>query len=115
MSQRGNRRFAVFSLGCMMTISAPFDPQPFLAKVGEGTTIAKLRKGSRVFSQGEIADAVFYIQKGKVKVAVLSQQGKEAVVAILGAGDFCGEGCLTGQSRRIATVTAMTECAMMRL
>ncbi len=93
----------------------PFDPKSFLAKIGEGRTISKYRKGQTVFSQGDPADAVFYVQKGKVKVAVVSDQGKEAVVAILGADEFCGEGCLAGQPRRISTVTAMTECMVMRL
>ncbi|MGA7485865.1 MAG: Crp/Fnr family transcriptional regulator [Xanthobacteraceae bacterium] len=93
----------------------PFDAKSFLAKVGEGRTISKYRKDQVVFSQGEPADAVFYIQKGKVKVAVVSDQGKEAVIALLGANEFCGEGCLAGQPRRIATVAAMTECTIMRL
>jgi CRP-like cAMP-binding protein len=93
----------------------PFDPKSFLAKVGEGRTLSKYRKDQVVFSQGDLAEAVFYIQKGKVKVAVVSDQGKEAVVAILGAEEFCGEGCLAGQPRRMATVTAMTECTIMRL
>jgi CRP/FNR family transcriptional regulator, cyclic AMP receptor protein len=92
-----------------------FDPKSFLAEVGEGRTISQYRKDQIVFSQGEPADAVFYIQKGKVKVTVVSDQGKEAVVAILGAGEFCGEGCLAGQARRIATVRTMTECTIMRL
>src|SRR5258707_1666213 len=92
-----------------------FDPKSFLAKIGDGRTISKYRKGQIVFSQGDPADAVFYVQKGKVKVAVVSDQGKEAVVAILGADEFCGEGCLAGQPRRISTVTAMTECMVMRL
>jgi len=92
-----------------------FDPKSFLAEVGEGITISQYRKDQIVFSQGDPADAVFYIQKGKVKVTVVSDQGKEAVVAILGAGEFCGEGCLAGQARRIATVRAMTECTIMRL
>ena len=93
----------------------PFDPKSFLAKIGEGRTISKYRKDQIVFSQGDPADAVFYVQKGKVKVAVVSDQGKEAVVAILSADEFCGEGCLAGQPRRISTVTAMTECMVMRL
>jgi CRP-like cAMP-binding protein len=93
----------------------PFDPKSFLAEVGEGRTISQYRKDQIVFSQGDPADAVFYIQKGKVKVTVVSDQGKEAVVAILGAGEFCGEGCLAGQARRIATVRALTECTIMRL
>jgi CRP/FNR family transcriptional regulator, cyclic AMP receptor protein len=93
----------------------PFDPKSFLAIVGEGRSISKYRKDQVVFSQGDPADAVFYIQKGKVKVTVVSDQEKEAVVAILGADEFCGEGCLAGQLRRIATMTAMTECRIMRL
>ena len=92
-----------------------FDPKSFLAKVGDGRTIVKYRKGQVVFAQGDPADAVFYIQKGKVKVTVVSDRGKEAVIAILGPDEFCGEGCLAGQPRRMATVTAMTECTIMRL
>ena len=99
----------------VMATKRPFDPKSFLAKVGEGRTISKYRKDDVVFSQGDPADAVFYIQKGKVKVTVVSDQGKEAVVAILGADEFCGEGCLAGQPRRIATVSAMTECTVTRL
>ena len=95
--------------------SAPFDPKTFLAKVGEGRSIGKYRKNQPVFAQGEPADAVFFIQKGKVKITVLSEQGKEAVVAILGGDDFLGEGCLAGQPRRMATAMTMTECAIMRL
>ena len=71
-----------------------FNPKSFLAKVGEGRSIGKYRKEQIVFSQGDPADAVFYIQKGKVKITVVSEQGKEAVVAILGANEFFGEGCL---------------------
>jgi len=93
----------------------PFDPKVFLATVDGGRSIAKYRKGETVFSQGKPADAVFYIQKGKVKVTVVSEQGKEAVVAILGPDEFCGEGCLTGQPLRLATATAMTDCEVMRL
>jgi len=76
----------------------PFDPQAFLAKVGKGRTLTDYKKNQRVFSQGDPADAVFYIQTGKLKLTVVSKQGKEAVVAILEAGDFFGEGCLAGQS-----------------
>ena len=71
--------------------------------------------GKTVFSQGKPADAVFYIQKGKVKITVVSEQGKEAVVAVLGPDEFCGEGCLNGQPVRLATATAMAECEIMRL
>ena len=94
---------------------AVFDPKAFLANADGGRTISKYQKDQTVFSQGEPADAVFYIQQGKIKVTVVSEQGKEAVVAILGTGDFFGEGCLVGQSLRMATVTAMMECEIMRL
>src|ERR1700731_3430955 len=92
-----------------------FDPKTFLARVGDGRSLAKYRRGQIVFSQGEIGDAVFYIQKGKVKVTVVSEQGKEAVVAIPGTNEFFGEGCLAGQAKRIATVTTMTESVIVRL
>src|SRR6476620_10692335 len=87
-----------------------FDPKEFLAKVGEGKTIVQFRKDQVVFAQGDAADTVFYIQKGRVKVVVISEQGKEAVVGILGPGQFFGEGCMNGHSLRIATTTAMEEC-----
>ena len=92
-----------------------FNPKSFLAKVGEGRSIGKYRKDQIVFSQGDPADAVFYIQKGKVKVTVVSEQGKEAVVAILGPDEFFGEGCLAGQTQRIATVATMTDSVIVRL
>ena len=90
----------------------PFNPKSFLAKVGEGRSIDRFGKNKIVFSQGDPANAIFYIQKGKVKVTVVSGQGKEAVVAILEANEFFGEGCLAGQAQRIATVTAMMEARM---
>jgi CRP-like cAMP-binding protein len=90
--------------------SNEFDPKAFLARVGAGKTILKIRKNQHVFEQGDVADTVFYIQKGRVKLTVLSEQGKEAVVGILEAGQFFGEGCLNGHSLRIATTTAMEEC-----
>jgi CRP/FNR family transcriptional regulator, cyclic AMP receptor protein len=92
-----------------------FDPKSFLAEVGEGRRIARYRKNQIIYSQGERADAVFYIQEGKVKVTVASEQGKEAVVAVLEAEEFFGEGCLAGQAQRIATVVTMTESIIMRL
>src|ERR1700731_4991938 len=100
-----------------MTIKrrALFDPKSFLAKVGEGRSIDTYHKDQIVFSQGDPADAVFYIQSGKVKVTVVSEQGKEAVVAIPGTNEFFGEGCLAGQSKRIATVTTMTESVIVLL
>ena len=93
----------------------PFNVETFLTTVNGGRTVSKYRKNQTVFSQGDPADSVFYIQEGKVKVCVISEQGKEAVVAIHGKGDFFGEGCLTGQPLRLATVAAMTECVIMRL
>ena len=86
-----------------------FDPKSFLAQVGNGHSIGKYGKGQVVFSQGDTGDAVFYIQKGKVKITVVSEQGKEAVVALLGTDDFFGEGCLAEQMQRISTVTAITD------
>jgi len=92
-----------------------FNSQSFLAKIGEGRRIFKYDKDKIVFSQGDPADSVFYIQKGKVKITVVSEQGKEAVVAILGTNEFFGEGSLAGQIQRISTATTMTESAIMRL
>src|ERR1700746_691519 len=92
-----------------------FDPQIFLAKVGAGKTRTELRRRQIVFAQGDPADAVFHIQKGKIELRVLSQQGKEAVLATLGVGDFFGEGCLAGQPLRMATAVAAAECSVMRL
>ena len=89
-----------------------FDPKAFLAKVGAGKTILKFEKNQRVFTQGDVADAVFYIQQGRVKLTVLSTQGKEAVVGILEPGQFFGEGCLNGHRLCIATTTAMEECVI---
>jgi CRP/FNR family cyclic AMP-dependent transcriptional regulator len=94
---------------------AVFDPKVFLGKVGEGRSIGEYRKGDVIFQQGDPADAVFYIQKGKVKLAVISTQGKEAVVALLGVDDFFGEGCLGGQRTRISTVIAMSDSVILRL
>ena len=93
----------------------PFDPKVFLSKANGGRTISKYQKNQIVFAQGDPADSVFYIHDGKVKITVISEQGKEAVVAILGKDEFCGEGCLTGQLLRVATAVAMTECKIMKL
>jgi CRP-like cAMP-binding protein len=92
-----------------------FDAKSFLACVGEGRSIGKYRKGQVVFAQGDPGDAVFYIQKGKAKLTVVSEQGREAVIAILGTNDFFGEGCLAGQALRIATVTTLTDAVIVRL
>jgi CRP/FNR family cyclic AMP-dependent transcriptional regulator len=92
-----------------------FDPKAFLATVSRGRTVADYRKDDVVFLQSSPAEAVFYIQKGKVKIVVASKQGKEAVIAILGPGDFFGEGCLIGQPLRLATARAMVESEVMRV
>ena len=92
-----------------------FDPKIFLAKAAGGRTVATYRKKQTIFSQGALADALFYVQEGKVKLTVVSNQGKEAVLALLGRGDFFGEGCLAGQQVRMATASAMSECSLMRL
>jgi CRP/FNR family cyclic AMP-dependent transcriptional regulator len=94
---------------------APFNPSFFLAHVGDGRSIAKYCKNDVVFAQGEPADSVFYIQKGRAKLTVVSEQGKEAVVAIVAANEFFGEGCLAGQPLRISTVSAMTESVIVRV
>jgi CRP-like cAMP-binding protein len=92
-----------------------FDPAAFLATAANGRDISKYSKKAVIFAQGDDADAVFYIKKGKVKVAVISKQGKEAIVALLGPDEFVGEGCLIGQLKRLATASAMTECEIMRV
>jgi CRP-like cAMP-binding protein len=93
----------------------PFDPKVFLSKVNGGRTISSYRQNQNVYTQGDPADSVFYIQSGKVKKIVVSEQGKEAVVALLGTGDFFGEGCLRGETLRLAAVSAMTESVIMRI
>ena len=92
-----------------------FDPTEFLETAAKGRSLTTHAKREVLFTQGDIADSVFYIRKGKVKVTVLSRHGKEAVVALLGVGEFIGEGCLIGQPKRLATATAMTECQTMRV
>ena len=93
----------------------PFDPNVFLSTVDGGRTISNYRVNDLIFSQGDPSDAVFYIKKGKVKLNVISEEGKEAVIAVLGPDEFCGAECLVGQSKRLATAVAMTECTLMRL
>jgi CRP/FNR family transcriptional regulator, cyclic AMP receptor protein len=92
-----------------------FDPKTFLATVNGGRSVSNYRNHQTIFSQGDPADAVFYIHEGKVKVCVTSELGKEAVVALHKEGDFFGEGCLSGQPRRLATVAAIMECVIMRI
>ena len=110
-------RFALFNIKRDIAIKrkASFNPKSFLAKVGEGRSIHAYPEEQIVFSQGDSADAVFFLQTGKVKVTVVSKRGKEAVVAILGANDFFGEGCLAGQKHRIATATTIMESVIVRL
>ena len=93
----------------------PFDPKVFLSKVNGGRTVSKYRKNQVIYRQGEPADAVYYIQTGKAKKAVISEQGKEAVVAVLGPGDFFGERCMAGQALRLGSVAALTECEITRI
>lgn len=92
-----------------------FNVDTFLTTVNGGRSVSKYRKKQKIFRQGDRADSVFYIQEGQVKVCVISKRGKEAVVALHGKGDFFGEGCLSGQPLRLATVIAMTDCVIMRI
>lgn len=92
-----------------------FDPRRFLAIIGKGRTILSVRKKQTIFAQGDTCDAVFYVQKGKVKLTVVSKAGKEAIVGIWNEGDFFGEGCLVGQARRMGTASALTDCELMRI
>jgi len=92
-----------------------FDPKTFLSTINNGRRITVFRKKQSIFVQGESADAVFYIQKGKVRLIVVSKSGKEATIGVLSDGDFFGEGCLTGQPLRMCSATAMTESTVMRI
>jgi CRP/FNR family transcriptional regulator, cyclic AMP receptor protein len=93
----------------------PFSLPDFLKSVNGSGTEENYRKDQKVYGQGDPADSVFYVREGKLKVCVLSEHGKEAVVALHGEGDFFGEGCLTGQVLRLATVAAMTACVVTRI
>ena len=92
-----------------------FDPNVFLATVDSGRTASDYRKDDVIFSQGEPADGVFYIQKGRAKIVVTSEQGKEAVVAVLGVGAFFGEGCLIGQPSRLSAARSLTASTVLRI
>jgi CRP-like cAMP-binding protein len=92
-----------------------FDPKKFFAVIGEGRTIVRLSQKQNIYAQGEAADAVFYIQKGNVRLTVVSKGGKIATLGLLGPGNFCGEGCLTGQARRLGSAIAMADCELMRI
>lgn len=91
---------------------AAFDPHQFLQRFGDGKSILEFKKNENVFMQGDLAESVYYIQKGKVKLTVISKQNKEAVVGVLGTGQFFGEGCMNGHPRRIATTTAIEHCVI---
>jgi CRP/FNR family cyclic AMP-dependent transcriptional regulator len=118
--QRGNTDNGTSAcMGCLKAMKRaarkPFSPKTFLEGVNGGKTVGDYQKDQSVFIQNDPADAVFYIKKGKVKLTVVSEQGKEAVVALLGPTDFCGEGCLTGQTVRMATAVAMTDATIVRI
>jgi CRP-like cAMP-binding protein len=96
-------------------LTAVFDAKTFLTKAGTGRSISSYRKNQVIFAQGAPADAVFYLERGQVKLTVVSKGGKAAIVAILGRGDFFGEGCLAGQPVRMATASAMSDAAVVRV
>jgi CRP-like cAMP-binding protein len=95
--------------------SREFDPDKFLATIGEGRRILEIARKQTIFTQGDAADAVFYIQKGRVRLTVVSKAGKEATIAILREGEFFGEGSMAGQVRRMGSATAMTACEILRV
>ncbi len=103
------------SLVATKKLSPGFNPETFLAKTGVGKTVVNLKKKDAAFSQGDPANAVFYIQKGKVRLTVVSKIGKEATLGILSEGEFFGEGCLAGQPLRMGSATAMTDCELLRI
>src|SRR6185295_9201991 len=107
---------STFARGEALTaVSKKFDPKVFLASINGGRSAKSYAKDEVVFAQGDPADAVFYVQKGRVKVTVASKQGREAVIAILPSGSFVGEGCLVGQPVRLATASALVASEVMRI
>jgi CRP/FNR family transcriptional regulator, cyclic AMP receptor protein len=105
----------VTSAGLLAKKKRDFDPHSFLATIGEGRRALNVPKRQAIFAQGDTADAVFYIQEGRVRLTVVSKAGKEATIGILKEGDFFGEGSLAGQSLRMGSATAMTDCAVLRI
>ncbi len=101
--------------GPVNTITPPIDWAAFLAGMSRGKTVLEYGEGRTIFMQGDPADAVWYLHQGKVKHAVTSQQGKEAIVAVLGPGEFFGEGCMAGRPVRMATATTMSDCTLYRI
>jgi CRP/FNR family cyclic AMP-dependent transcriptional regulator len=104
-------QMAIFTGGVM---TVPFDPLSYFSKSG-GVVLLDLGEKHAVFSQGDVADCIFYIEEGQIQLTVVSMEGKEAVIALFGRGDFCGEGCLVGEPLRMATATTMTKCVVARL
>ncbi len=104
-------------MSAVVTANKPydFDPKKFLATIGEGRRVVLFSKKQAIFAQGDPADAVFYLQRGKVQLSVVSKVGKEATIGILNDGDFFGEGSLAGQTLRMGSATAMTDCTVMRI
>lgn len=109
------RRKSRISLVGSKKLSTHVDPENFFTKAGVGRTVVILKKNDAAFSQGAPADAVFYIQEGKVQLSVVSKVGKEAILGILGEGEFFGEGSLAGQALRMGSANAMTECELLRI
>jgi CRP/FNR family transcriptional regulator, cyclic AMP receptor protein len=95
--------------------SSPVDWEALLAGLSSGKTVAEYSADRRIFDQGQPADSIFYLRRGKVKLSVISQQGKEAIIATLSAGEFLGEGCLAGQPLRMSTATTVTDCSLFRI
>jgi len=109
-------RVRTSKLSLVAKLPAGFDPVEFLATAGVGRTLVKVEKKQTLFTQGDAADSVFYIQTGKVRMTVVSGRGKEATIALLGTGDFVGEGCVaTVEPLRLATATAITDCSVLRI
>ncbi len=108
-----------YAVGVKRAQSAPevreFDPNAFLATIGEGRRLVVVSRRKRVYGQGDVADSLFYIQKGKIRLTVVSKAGRGATIGILGEGDFFGEGALAGQVRRMGSASAMTDCQLMRI
>jgi len=113
VSSRDKQRFAARGLSVAEAQRATFDPKALLSTVNHGRSVLQYAPGEVIFTQGEAAEAVFYIQSGDVKIVVTSEQGKEAVVGMLRPGEFFGEGCLIGQPARLASAVAVTDCEVM--
>jgi CRP/FNR family transcriptional regulator, cyclic AMP receptor protein len=103
------------NLGLPINRGRAFDPQALLATIAEGRKVLRFARKQRVFAQGDKADAVFYVQTGKVRLTVVSKTGQEATIGILGEGDFFGEGSIAGQALRMGSATALTDCSVLRI